>query len=154
MSKKIKRLKTKTYTPIDNGGYPFIVNVNKEIEVINKEKKVFRSSYEKIFVGKNGSSILVKKPNEYVFIGAKIKSFKALDEIKTFHSPLDNASVVYPYAVGNKYTYLMIEDKYIPNDVLEKGDPYKQYYDFAKTYNIKKYAVNMKSKVLFTPSYS
>lgn len=148
---KTRKNKTKIYRPIDNGGYPFIVNVNKDIEVIYKEKRVFQSYYQKIFIGKNGTSILIKKPSEYIFIGNKIKSFKALDNIKSFHSPLDNAGVVYPYAIGDKYTYLMIEDKYIPNDLLKKEDPYKQYYDFEKIYNIKKYAIKLKTKTLFTP---
>ena len=151
---KVKKTlkKSKIYKPLDNGGHPFIVYVNKEIEITRENgKKLCRIPYKKLFIGKNGTSLLVKKRNDYIYIGSEIKSFKPLDDIKSFYSPLDNADVVYPYAVGDKYTYLMVEGKYIPNEFLTKEDPYKQYYDFENVYKIKKHARDLKMKVLFKP---
>ena len=59
--KNVKGLKI--YKPIDNGGHPFIVYVGKDIEVTRENgKKLCRIPYKKIFNGKNGTSILVKKP--------------------------------------------------------------------------------------------
>jgi hypothetical protein len=150
-SRKSRKSQSKIYKPLDNGGHPFIVYVNKEIEITRENgKKLCRIPYKKLFAS-NGTSLLVKKRDEYIYIGANIKSFKAHDEIKTFYSPVGNAEVVYPYAVGDKYTYLMVEDKYIPNEFLTKEDPYKQYYDFENVYKIKKYARDLKMKVLFKP---
>ena len=149
---KSRKSQSKIYKPLDNGGHPFIVYVNKEIEITRENgKKLCRIPYKKLFVGKNGTSLLVKKQNDYIYIGANIKSFEAHDEIKTFFSPVGNAEVVYPYAVGDKYTYLMVEGKYIPNEFLTKEDPYKQYYDFENVYKIKKYARDLKMKILFKP---
>jgi len=151
--KKSKSMKSrvKIYRPLDNGGHPFIVYVNKDVEITRENgEKLLRIPYDEIFVGKNGTSILMKN-KEYIYIGANIKSFKALDDIKKFYSPVGNADVVYPYAVGDRYTYLMVENKYIPNEFLTKEDPYKQYYDFENVYKIKKYARNLNMKLLFNP---
>lgn len=52
--------------------------------------------------------------------------------------------------MGDKYTYLMVEGKYIPNEFLTKEDPYKQYYDLKMFIKLK-HTKDLKMKVLFKP---
>ena len=116
-----------------------------------REKKLFEIPYKKIFVGDNdlnyekyvkkgkgskGNSILLehKEKNKYTYIGSDIREFKTIngDIIKKYYSPIGNNDVPYPYAIGEKYTYLMIEQVYIPNEKLDFTlDIYGQYYGFA-----------------------
>ena len=52
------------------------------------------------------------------------------DEIVRYVSVMGNNAVPYPYAVGKKNTYLMIEDVFIPNDLAaQRGDPYQVFYE-------------------------
>lgn len=116
-----------------------------------REKKLFEIPYKKIFVGDNdlnyekyvkkgkgskGNSILLKhkEKNKYTYIGSDIREFKTIngDLIKKYYSPIGNNDVPYPYAIGEKYTYLMIEQVYIPNEKLDFTlDIYGQYYGFV-----------------------
>lgn len=77
------------------------------------------------------------KIHEYLFIdNSGIYQFKSIDNdnfIK-YYSPTGNSNVIYPYLIGDKYTYLMIEKVYISNINLKTKDPYVQYYDFNKKY--------------------
>ncbi len=170
-----------SYFTHDNGGRPFMVNVdtkNHYLEVfkfnqgefdkhedikINKRKEmtisydinihdqkimaqfydesVYKTSYREIFVGNHeekgdksnwglGNSILVNKNNtQYIYIG---HMFEPGDHIKEYYSPIGNSDVPYPYAIGNKNVYFMIEDKYVSlsgftDDELANG-PYNKLY--------------------------
>jgi hypothetical protein len=142
-----KMQKGKVYETHDNGARPFRVQDhggsvtitqqrwNAEKRTHEPEKELMTVTYEKIFVGSQGSSILLKQAqNKYMYIGDTIKTFEPPkgDKILDYHSPIGNSDVPYPYAVGEQYTYLMIADVYIPNGDLDKGkDPYEQYYGFG-----------------------
>lgn len=77
-----------------------------------------------------GNSVLVETaPHHYTYIGDKIFSFRAVDEILEYRSPIGNSDVPYPYAVGSQYTYLMLDRIMMPNDQRVGDDPYSQYYD-------------------------
>jgi hypothetical protein len=143
-----KMQKGRTYQTHDNGARPFLVQdhggsvtVTKQVWNAEKrqhepEKELLNVPYEKIFVGSQGSSILLKQTkNQYTYIGDTVKTFESYDDDKIldYFSPIGNSDVPYPYAVGEKYTYLMIEDVAISNQALDKGkDPYEQHYGFGK----------------------
>jgi hypothetical protein len=151
---KIKAGKHK-YTTEDNGSKPFVIyDYGKHVDIYNNkydqdkreyfiEKKILTLDYRKIFPGDNGmklehyiggkgNSVLLEHTHgSYTYIGESIRNFKTIDGdvIRKYYSPIGNNDVPYPYAIGDKYTYLMIEDVYIPNTELDmKGDPYEQYY--------------------------
>ena len=51
-----------------------------------------------------GLSILICiKPNNYIFIGTQIRSFKTKEPIKLFYSIM---AVVYPFALSKNYVYI------------------------------------------------
>jgi hypothetical protein len=83
----------------------------------------------------NGNSILIHiDKDEYVYVGESIYKFNSIknDRIIKYYSPVGNSDVPYPYAIGENYTYLMLEKKYIDNDDIDKGDPYDQLYGWNK----------------------
>jgi hypothetical protein len=151
----------KHYYIHDNGGTPFRVSVDKtNLKIFkgnfeedagwdydDKGKEIFSmktSSYKKLFVGRdnvenfNGNSLLIHvKENKYIFVGMYIYEFSTPDdEIISYFSPVGNNDVPYPFAIGRQNTYLMIEDVYLPNKLLEgyKKDrefyPYDAYYGY------------------------
>jgi len=83
-----------------------------------------------------GNSLLLKsKKDKYIFIGESIFSFStpSRDKITSFSSPMGNSAVPYPFAVGQKYTYLFLEHIYVPNSTLRNfhpdlQDPYVWFY--------------------------
>lgn len=101
--------------------------------------------YTHAFIGKDprerkqygGHSLLLKtRGQKYISIGCDIFSFKLLDgdEIVDYVSIMGNSAVPYPYVVGKKNTYLMLEKTYLPNEVLvdpkiKDKDPYRVFYN-------------------------
>ena len=79
----------------------------------------------------DGNSILLELiDNKYVFIGSVISEFNTREEIQEYYSEVGNSSVSYPYAIGKKYTYLMIEPIKMLNSKInfKKEWPYDKYY--------------------------
>lgn len=68
---------------------------------------------------------------KYMFVGEKITEFvlEKNDEIIEYISGIGNSDVPYPYIVGKKNIYLMIEDIYFPKDCIRNMDDYCDYYD-------------------------
>jgi hypothetical protein len=144
------------YFILDNGGISFYVEIDKGIISIFTEPKFVSKShkeakknphkyftklvktikkYEKIFTnGRNSNSLLIKiKSGVYLYIGWKIEKLYIKEEIIKYYSPIG-----YPYAVGEKNTYLMIE-KFFINNLSYTTDPYKAFYfDNVKHFNYKK----------------
>ena len=93
----------------------------------------------------DGNTILLHMGNnEYIYIGARIFSFKSLNPIVSFISLIGNNDVPYPYAIDDKGNiYMLIEDVIIKfNDKIKKqmkeyDNPYDYYYNYR----------------LFTPDY-
>lgn len=155
---KTKRKGIKSYKMLDNGSEPFVVDVSpSQIEIYRqtyqensdsyiRDKKVFDTAYKKIFIGDNllkdkdvapkgrypGNSILIQTaPGKYIYSGHEIYSFETKDgeEIKEYYSPVGNSHVPYPYAVGENYTYFMLDKETVPNELLDlKKDAYGQFY--------------------------
>lgn len=138
----------------DNGGVPFQVVIFPDNIIINKvcdyKNNVYNKfmelpRYIKYFVGKDirphelkcsykhedGNSILVQiRENSYLYIGSEIYEMTIPDKIIDYISPIGNNDVPYPFAIGKKNTYLMLEEKFIDNSlVVDATDPYVYYYE-------------------------
>ena len=176
-SSTTRKIKGKQYDIHDNGGRPFRVVVDGKTAIVFKQdyeadvlrigKKLLEIPFKEIFIGDNdknqehysakgddkGNTILLKlTESKYQFIGLSIQTFETVnnDTILKYYSPVGNNDVPYPYAVGEKYTYLMIESVYIPNEVLDMNEgPYEQYYGHVNKYKgIKKLAKHLIMKTI------
>ena len=152
-------VKWTTYRVQDNGNYPFEVkysNSLKKFEIraqtsftpktrnteehFKYDKLIKSGTFTKVFVGKDtisgkendGNSMLfMLTPGLYMYVGWMIYEFSTKDEIKSFHSPVGNNSVPYPYSVGKENTILFLELVVVSNSEIQKGaDPYGWYYGF------------------------
>ncbi len=153
---KTRKVRGKIYTTHDNGGSPFQVSIKGLTVTISKLEdkyseietyKELRSiNSDKIFIGKKspkggydglkpsqaeGNSILLKVGSKYVFIGHEIYEFKPVegDTIVEYYSDIGNSDVPYPYAVGEKYMYIMLDKVAVEKSYFNlKEDIYQQYY--------------------------
>lgn len=153
----------KIYYTHDNGSRPFKVEVNDNEIIIYGEDdyvdietgKDIRdypnivqkiTNYHNIFIGKTeykdgkGNSLLIKlTDNKYVFIGEYIYEFNTDDNIIKYMSPIGNNDIPYPYAIGEKNIYLMIEKvKVDKKHILLYGEytnPYDHYYNHYNIYD-------------------
>lgn len=165
-------MKSKKYHIHDNGGNPFLVEINEssvnvfkrnddneDVDEDYNEKILMINPYEKVFVGTDrnygfsGNSILVKRRDDYVYIGSEIYSFKPIDIIIDYLSPIGNSDVPYPYAIGSNNTYLMIENVMIENKFLEEEDPYRHYYNMREHPKTKKKFMSFRKTILYERLY-
>lgn len=66
-----------------------------------------------------------------MYIGETIYEFNTGgDRILDYYSPIGNSDVLYPFAVGERNTYLMLERVAYPRSLLDSmaTDPYTQHY--------------------------
>lgn len=179
------------YEIIDNGATPFVVfDYGGKVEVYNQhydeesneyimQGKIMDAKYIKIYIGDNelndpsydlekgsgrGNTILLQtSKHAYTYIGDGIRSFSTKDEdvIQNYYSPVGNNAVPYPYAIGNKYVYLMLDNTYEPVEDFDlTKDIYTQYYGWnsqnsdseSETKTEKKYK-KYKVKTLFKRFY-
>ncbi len=117
----------------DNYNRPFEVRTSKSELAVYAPEIVYKTRFKKILKDKarppvRGNTLLVQISDDlYVWIGREIYEFKA--EISSFYSPVYNNDVPYPYAIGEKFIYLLLEGKYIPAGLIPAGvDPYSVYY--------------------------
>lgn len=128
----------------------FLNEYNEDTDKFIKGKSILRSPYQQIFVGPDscpgrseytatdpsfkGNSILLHvSGSKYIYIGSEIHSFETRDgeTIKQYYSPVENNDVPYPYAIGENYTYFMLDMETLPNELLNlKKDGYAQFYGF------------------------
>lgn len=155
-----KWVKVHTYEIHDNGSRPYIVytfgnrvlvyytTYDAKADTTNVRDKIMDIQYKKLYIGADkpkskwnpvskdwglGNSILVQKSNNtYVHIGAGIYTFTVRpdDTIVDYLSPVGNNDVPYPYAIGKKYIYHMLEWQYfpIPSDFNIKTDVNNYFY--------------------------
>lgn len=118
------------------------------------------NNYRKILIGKDfrladfiqneqldyerqdGNSILINHHGKkYTHIGSEIYDFDAQDDIVDYFSPVGNNDVPYPYAIGEKYIYLMLEKKYILKELINitSKSPYATYYNIHEIVSGMKY---------------
>ncbi len=163
--RKVKQQKTqkakKIYKILDNGGTPYVVEITPTLCIMKSnhtKKEIYRTPYEHVFLGETGklkdavyqkgSSILVQQsPTHYVYIGSEIYSFTTKEPILAYESPVGSSQVPYPYAVGEEYTYFMLDKEKVPNQLLDHTkDAYGQFYGYTVS---KKEAAIEKKKTPF-----
>jgi len=167
----------------DNAAFPFVVfdysgradiYSNHFNELTNKEElkaKLMGVKYKQIFVGDNesndpywhfkrriakGNTILLQtRKDKYLIIGKGIMSFSTKDGdiIRKFYSSIGGNYDSFPYAVGDKYVYLLNDKKYAPVEEFDtKKDVIKQYYCYEC--ECKKYkTMNLPMKTIYAPFY-
>ena len=114
----------------------------------NVESKLF-GDFEK-----GNTIVLQTEANKYVTICREsIISFSldAGEVVSKFVAPIGGNDVPYPYLVGTKNVYLLLERVQIPIELLDMNDePYSQYYGHGEfsSKGLKKKAVAMKYKFL------
>jgi len=159
--KNLKMPKPKhKYVIEDNGSHPYHVydygsradvyalqyDRDSDEEVV--VKKILSIPYKKLFPGDNtlrlpdysskkGNTVLIQQTNgKYIYIGDGIREFSGVDGdvIEKYYSPIGNNSVPYPYAVGKKYTYFLVDKtEYVENSSFDvKKDGYTQFYGFTE----------------------
>ncbi len=159
----------KRYEIIDNGGVPFVAYVKSSaIKVADGRNgsTIFNTKYKKLFIGDNdlrikdpgvapkgqdpGNSLLIhvrtQGPEQYIYVGEVIYSFSPLDNdhIETYYSPLGNSRVAYPYAVGAKYVYFMLDKKAVSREQIDvTQDAYPQFYFSEKPLTKRPFKVKM-----------
>jgi hypothetical protein len=97
----------------------------------------------------NGNSVLLFIGNsKYVYIGESIWEFNTNgDRILEYFSPIGNSDVPYPFAVGERFTYLMLERTQFPNSLLDAtNDPYAQWYGFSNAITPEKHSTLLAAK--------
>lgn len=127
-----------TFYTHDNGSKPFRVVINgnrvrvyKRIRTTTCDSKVIVDMVSpEIFIGKSplipmtefsgahgkkfdGNSFLLRTntPLEYMYIGERIFTFRSLDHISEYVSPVGNSDVPYPYAVDHSGNYYLVIEK-------------------------------------------
>ncbi len=167
---KEPKLEGKKYKILDNGGVPFLAYVShKGIQVVKADdtnNRILNAYYFRYFIGDNdlnepgsapkgkypGNSILVKY-DDYIYIGSEIYKFKTIDNdrIKKYYSPVGNSAVPYPYAVGEKYVYFMLDKIAVPVEQINlKKDAYGQFYSESDKLDKKRFQTKMIHKRLMS----
>lgn len=148
---------TRKYLIHDNGGRPFEVVMTSATFSVSRQSQIqeqgkgwtfYEGPYDKfvikptkylhIFIGRcpengkkfDGNSILVQlTAKTYMYIGSRIYTFKVKDNILGYKSPIYGSDVAYPYAVGTRNTYLMLDETYFVNEDIKTRDPYDTLYN-------------------------
>lgn len=143
------------YYTHSNGSRPYkiIIYNNNLVRVFKSDNCILNIFPQQIFVGKSdknkmteysdaygvsfdGNTILLKmNDTTYIYIGGKMFSFTAINPIVSYHSPVGNNDVPYPYAIDSeKKYYLLIENvvlnssKELEDYIINNNDPYEYYY--------------------------
>ena len=145
------------FVVFDYGGGSASIYHNRFNELTNRGElndKLLDVKYEQLFLGDNvkndpywrdyekGNNILMQTgKGKYLFVGKGILSFscKNGDTIRRFYSPMGGNYDSFPYAVGDKYVYLLNEKRYAPISEFDMTkDVMMQYYCYdtseCKTY--------------------
>lgn len=165
----------------DNAVFPFVVvdygagrasiYNNRFNELTNRGElndKLMDVKYEQLFLGDNGkndpywrvfergNNILMQTgKGKYLFVGKGILSFscKNGDTIRRFYSPMGGNYDSFPYAVGDKYVYLLNERKCAPISEFDMTkDVMRQYYCYETGAECKKYKTSaLPMKTVYKP---
>lgn len=157
------------FVVVDYGaGRAFIYN-NKFNELTNRgelKDKLMDVKYEQLFLGEKndpywrdyekGNNILMQTgKGKYLFVGKGILSFSARngDTIRRFYSPMGGNYDSFPYAVGDKYVYLLNERKCAPISEFDMTkDVMRQYYCYETGGECKKYKTStLPMKTIYKP---
>ena len=164
----------------DNATFPFVVfdygGGNASIynnhfnEVTNRGElkgKLMDAKYEQMFLGDNGTNdhhfergnniLFQTGKGKYLFVGKGILSFscKSGDTIRRFYSPMGGNYDSFPYAVGDKYVYLLNDKKCaLVSEFDMTKDVIWQYYCYEMGGECKKYKTSaLHMKTVYAPFY-
>jgi hypothetical protein len=161
----------------DNAAFPFVVVdygggrasiYNNQFSELRGELKgkMMDVKYEQLFLGEKndphwralekGNNILMQTAKgKYLFVGKGTYSFSAKngDTIRRFYSPMGGNYDSFPYAVGDKYVYLLNEKKYAPISEFDMTkDVMMQYYCYETGGECKKYKTGaLPYKIIYKP---
>jgi hypothetical protein len=159
------------FVVFDYGGGRASIYSNQFNELTNRGElkgKLMDVKYEQLFLGEKndpywrafekGNNILMQTgKGKYLFIGKGILSFSAMkgDTIRRFYSPMGGNYDSFPYAVGDKYVYLLNEKKYAPIsefDMAMTADVIRQYYCYETGAECKTYKTSaLPMKTVYKP---
>jgi hypothetical protein len=163
------------FVVFDYGGGNASIYNNRFNEVTNRGElkgKLMDVKYEQLFLGDNGmndaywifkrgvecgNNILFQTgKGKYLFVGKGILSFSAMngDTIRKFYSPMGGNYDSFPYAVGDKYVYLLNDKKCaLISEFDMTKDVIRQYYCYD-TNECKKYKTSaLPMKTVYAPFY-
>jgi hypothetical protein len=162
------------FVVVDYGGGITSIYSNRFNELTNRgelNNKLMDVKYEHMFLGDNGTNdpywvfkrgvergnnmLMQTGKGKYLFVGKGILSFSAMkgDTIRRFYSPMGGNYDSFPYAVGDKYVYLLNEKKYAPISEFDMTkDVMMQYYCYETGTECKKYKTSALPYIsLFNP---
>lgn len=146
------------FVVFDYGGGRASIYNNKLNELRGELKgKLMDVKYEQLFLGEKndpywrafekGNNILMQTgKGKYLFVGKGILSFSSMkgDTIRRFYSPMGGNYDSFPYAVGDKYVYLLNEKKYaLISEFDMTKDVMMQYYCYETGGECKKYKTSV-----------
>ena len=158
------------FVVFDYGGGRASIYNNKFNEITNRGElkgKLMDVKYEQLFLGEKndpywraferGNNILMQTgKGKYLFVGKGILSFSAMkgDTIRRFYSPMGGNYDSFPYAVGDKYVYLLNEKKYAPISEFDMTkDVMRQYYCYEMGECTKYKTIALPMKTVYAPFY-
>lgn len=161
------------FVVFDYGGGRASIYSNRFNELTNRGElkgKLMDVKYEQLFLGEKndpywraferGNNILMQTgKGKYLFVGKGILSFSAMkgDTILRFYSPMGGNYDSFPYAVGDKYVYLLNEKKYAPIsefDMAITADVIRQYYCYETGGKCKTYKTSaLPMKMVYNTEY-
>ncbi len=160
------------FVVFDYGGGRASIYNNRFNEITNRGElkgKLMDVKYEQLFLGDNGTNdpywrafekgnniLMQTGKGKYLFVGKGILSFSAKngDTIRRFYSPMGGNYDSFPYAVGDKYVYLLNEKKCAPIgefDMTMTADVIRQYYCYETGSECKTYKTSaLPMKTVYT----
>ena len=155
------------FAMFDYGGGRASIYNNKLNELRGEWKgKLMDVKYEQLFLGEKndpywravekGNNILMQTAKgKYLFVGKGILSFscKIGDTIRRFYSPMGGNYDSFPYAIGDKYVYLLNEKKCAPISEFDMTkDVMRQYYCYETGGECKTYKTSaLPMKTMYKP---
>lgn len=160
------------FVVVDYGAGRASIYNNRFNELTNRGElndKLMDVKYEQLFLGEKndpywifkrggekGNNILMQTAKgKYLFAGKGILSFSAMkgDTIRRFYSPMGGNYDSFPYAVGDKYVYLLNEKKYAPIGEFDMTkDVMRQYYCYETGGECKTYKTSaLPMKTIYKP---
>lgn len=143
---------------VNVSGSKVVVEKNMDVYDFKQDKiikhppqEILRFTAKKVFLGKQspysyfdefdpkediGNNILCQVGSQYILISDEIYQFAPVagDTIKIFYSDIGLNDVPYPYAIGDKYIYMLTDKVAVEKSFFDMHDDlYKQFYT-ASTY--------------------
>ena len=116
----IHRLTDKRMTNICNYTVPVVQNIQYLRCFIGRDETT----------GERNSALFQVSKHTYLWVGQSVFTFRPGEEIESYHSPMGNSDVPYPYAYGAKRAYCLIEKVWTSRKKTKGADPYHRVYGF------------------------